>query len=300
MTSLEQTADFKITTSWEDNASGPLIRSTEKINMAWKNVRNEQRAVRQEFEINNRTLMATSRVAQSVNSVIRRGVSIFQTYSLMQIRSQDATKNLREEQEKLNEVFIEFGPNSKEYMDQLKDVNSAQEEFAKTTKDNFLGTILLVADAIGSMTVAAIAAIPKIEALNASLKSSGFLGGKGGKIVKGIGAIIGSSLLIEGGMTSGALNPDATFEQKLMSTGESALGGAILGATIGSVVPGIGTAIGAGVGAVGGTALGVASNFGPEIMKILTINNIINSPTPNQMAVDISNSTKRSVAFRAG
>ncbi len=94
-------------------------------------------------------------------------------------------------------------------------------------------------------------------------------GGKGagmvGKIAKGAGAAGGGLLLGAGILTSQALSEEKlTGEQKLMSTLESAGGGALLGATIGSIVPGLGTAIGAGIGAAAGTVIGLSTNYGEE------------------------------------
>jgi len=163
--SLEQQADFKITTTWQDNASGPLLASTQKINLAWRRVRDEQRSVQRAFEINNRTLVATTRVIRSVTGVLRTAVSAYQTYTLMQIRSQDAARNLRDATQNLNEVLAEFGFGSMEYIKALQDMKDTADETARTTKDNLVGSLLLVADVLSSIFIGAVVAIPKVKQL---------------------------------------------------------------------------------------------------------------------------------------
>lgn len=285
---LEQQADFKITTTWEDNASAPLIASSEKINMAWKRVRDETRSVHRQFEINNRTLVATQRVFHSVNNVLRTATSLYQNYTLMQIRSQDATKNLRDAQGDLNDILSEFGPNSKEYMEALKDVKDAEDDLARTNRDNLYGSILLISTAIGTVFTAATSAIPRIKQLMA-------LGGKiGGKSVSK--ATIGPS-------------SPAPKGSGLKFGGFGKLGGIGAGIASGAASAGLYLAQLMGEQNVSAptsaTSEDVISDSGFENLKkvlgdiYVTITNNINSPTPDQMNKDITDATQKSLAFKA-
>lgn len=286
---LEQQADFRITTTWEDNSTQPMIASLEKTNLAWKRVRDETRTVQRQFEINNRTLIATQRVFHSVNSVLRTGMQIYQTYTLMQIRAQDATRNLRDANDDLNDVLAEFGPNSKEYLDALKKQKEAAEDLAKTNSDNLVGSIWLIVTALGSVFTAATSAIPRVKQLLAlggkvgakvpskapvstsvpAGKSGGGLGGKFGGKIGGIGA----------GIASGALSAGLFLAQLMGEQNVSAPTSA--------------------------DSQDVISDNGFENLKkvagdiYVSITNMINSPTPDQMNKDITNATQRALAFKA-
>lgn len=286
--SLEQQADFRITTTWEDNASGPMIASTEKINLAWKRVKDEQRAVQRQFEINNRTLVASQRVIQSVNQVVRVGIQIFQTWTLMQIRAQDATKNLRDANLDLNDVLVEFGPNSKEYLDALQQLKDAEEDLAQTNRDNLVGSLLMISIAIGGVSNAAISAIPRLKQLMAigrkiktpsvpsktSVPTPKTGGGSAGRF-GGLGKIGG----IAGGIASGAASAGLYLAQLMGEQNVSAPTSA--------------------------DSPDVISDSGLENLKkvagdiYVTITNMINSPTPDQMNKDITDATQRGLAFKA-
>ena len=292
--SLEQQADFKITTSWQDNSTQPMISSLEKTNLAWKRVRDETKAVQRQFEVNNRTLVATQRVFHTVNSVLRTGMQIYQTYTLMQIRAQDATRNLADSTKNLNDTIAEFGFNSKEAHDVLQQQKKDAEDLAKTNTDNLVGSIWLVVTAISAVFTAATSAIPRVKQLLS-------LGRK----------IIPSKAPIETTVPSKA---------PIETTVPSAKGRG-LDAKIGRSV-GIGTGISSGVlsaafylaqlmgeqnasAPTSADSPDVISESGFENLKkvagdiYITINNMINSPTPDQMNTDITNSTQRALAFKA-
>lgn len=286
--SLDQNADFTITATWEDNASAPMISSTQKINAAWKQVRNEQRAVTREFEINNRTLVASTRVIRSVNSVLRAGIGAFQTWTLMQTRASNSAKNLRDAQTDLQDVFAEFGPNSEEYIKALKNAKDAQDDFDQTTRDNLLGTLLIVSSTIASIVTGIGTVIPKIRQLqsistkltstpskspvppprpSSTPKGSGLKFGGFGKI-GGIGAGIAS------GAASGLLYLAQLMGEQNVSAPSSADSQDV----------------------ISDNGLENLAKVGGDIINIF--NNII-SPTPQQMVTDISNATQKSLAFKA-
>lgn len=299
MAAIQTTADFVIRAEWEDSASDPLIASTEKINLAWRRVRDEQRSVSREFQVNNREVFAAGRAIQSLSSVLSRALTLYNTWNLLQIRVQDANRNVRDSQKDLNEVFAEFGPDSKEFFDAMEAQKEALEEQQRVQRDTSIGYGLMVAS-IGAMSGQIITnVIPKLKTLN---KTLGGVGGRLGSILKIGGGVVGGAMIGGGIMTSQALaDKELSLEEKLLSTGEQALGGALLGATIGSVVPGVGTAIGAGVGGAAGLAAGVATNFGGDIAKMLggqQFTTIINAPTTDEMAKELENAQRRSFSYR--
>ena len=282
--SLEQQADFKIITSWEDNSTQPMISSLEKTNLAWKRVRDETKAVQRQFEVNNRTLVATQRVFHTVNSVLRTGMQIYQTYTLMQIRAQDATRNLADSTKNLNDTIAEFGFNSKEAHDVLQQQKKDAEDLAKTNTDNLVGSIWLVVTAISAVFTAATSAIPRVKQLlslgrkiipsKAPIETT-VPSAKG----RGLDAKIGRSVGIGTGISSGVLSAAFYLAQLMGEQNASAPTSA--------------------------DSPDVISESGFENLKkvagdiYITINNMINSPTPDQMNTDITNSTQRALAFKA-
>ena len=282
--SLEQQADFKITTSWQDNSTQPMISSLEKTNLAWKRVRDETKAVQRQFEVNNRTLVATQRVFHTVNSVLRTGMQIYQTYTLMQIRAQDATRNLADSTKNLNDTIAEFGFNSKEAHDVLQQQKKDAEDLAKTNTDNLVGSIWLVVTAISAVFTAATSAIPRVKQLlslgrkiipsKAPIETT-VPSAKG----RGLDAKIGRSVGIGTGISSGVLSAAFYLAQLMGEQNASAPTSA--------------------------DSPDVISESGFENLKkvagdiYITINNMINSPTPDQMNTDITNSTQRALAFKA-
>lgn len=288
--SLDQNADFTITATWEDNASAPMVSSTQKINAAWKQVRNEQRAVTREFEINNRTLVASTRVIRSVNSVLRAGIGAFQTWTLMQTRASNSAKNLRDAQSDLQDVFSEFGPNSEEYIKALKNAKEAQDDFDQTTKDNLLGTLLLVSSTIASIVTGIGTVIPKIrqlQSISTKLKSSTpskspvpsprpSTTPKGSGIKFGGFGKLGSVGL---GIASGAASAGLYLAQLM---GEQS---AYAPTSEGDQ------------GVVSDNGLDNLGKVAGDIYNYITNN--IYSPTPQQMVTDITNGTQKALAFKA-
>lgn len=298
---LEQEADFKITATWQDDASAPMVRSTEKMNLAWKNLRKEQQFVTRSFEVNNRTLLATSRVVSTVTGVVSRGVQVFQAYTLMQIRAQDATRNLNEEQRKLDDTLAEFGPASKEYRDQLLRVKEAEEELERTTRDNLIGTFLNVALILGTMSGAITRVIPRLKLLSSAMKGvtgtapvkspvaptsttsgTGPLG-KVGKALGNFGKKIPGGL---SGIGAGAAG-SALFLAQLMGEQNAS---APLSDAQGNEIPDNGRT-------VSDNGLDNLMQVGKDI--IVTVNNFINSPTPDDIAKDIEEATSRAMTFSA-
>ena len=91
-------------------------------------MRNQQRAVQREFELNNRNLVQTGRDLTTVGSIVQRVISVYNTWQLLQIRTALTAKNLRDAQKDLQDTFLEFGGTSREYQEALERVNEAEKE----------------------------------------------------------------------------------------------------------------------------------------------------------------------------
>lgn len=311
----------------EDTATPKVASSTQSILKDYRNMRNEIKSVRAEFELQHRTLTVGATALRGIGNVASSVTSIYTAYNVMQLRISDANKTLRQTQEDYTRALAENGPGSKQAIDAARQLADAKQQVAQAQQEEILGSISMGFQLASTISLV-IQAIPKIkefaqELRNASTAASvgnafnvagaggvgaGVLGGAGGgkfgKIAKIGGAAAGIGLLAAGGLTSQAASKSPlSVQDKLMSVGESALGGATLGATIGSVVPGIGTGIGAGVGALGGAAFGVATNFGDELKnffagKGFTANPDQNQPTTNKLIIQLDNNTDNQATIK--
>lgn len=295
-------ADVNIQFNFKDNATGRARTAKNEIDQAWTEMRNTQRRAQREFELNNRTLTATSRVLTGLSFTVGRVLSLYNTWNLLQLRVQDANQNLRDSQRDLDEVLAQFGENSPEFQKALERNAEVMEEQKRVQRDVAIGYAIMMTQMIASSGQLVTTVIPRIKKLNTTLAGTG---SRLGTIAKIGGGIAGGALVGAGIMTSQALSEtELSTEEKLASVAESTLGGALLGATIGSVVPGIGTAIGGAVGAAGGAAVGIGTNFGKEISDFIqnpiqVINNIF-APTSQEIVTEISEQTKRSLTYQGG
>lgn len=132
---MSANADVNIGINATDNATAVVDSATKKINRSWISMRNQQRAVQREFELNHRTLTQTTRILQTVGATVQRLISIYNTWQLLQIRSALSTKNLRDAQRDVNDAFLEFGGTSKEYQDALMRQKEVQEQARNDAKE---------------------------------------------------------------------------------------------------------------------------------------------------------------------
>ena len=277
-----------------DEASQPMENAATRINKAWKSMRDEQRTIQREFELNNKTLVQTGRAISAVGNVVHRVTSLYNTWNLLQLRVQNANQNVSDSSANLAEVLNEFGPDSKQYQDALKRNKEALEEQQRAQRDTQIGYALMVTDIATSSGQIITNVIPKLKKLNSTLAAGGSRAGILGKALKGVGAVGGGALLGMGLLESEAISgTPLTDQEKLMNIGQQAAGGALLGATIGSVVPGIGTAIGAGAGAGIGAGVGIATNYGKQIMQFFTFN----SPTSQELVKQVETAGKKASTF---
>ena len=131
-------ADVHITINAEDHASVQVESAAKKINRQWREMRLEQRAVQQSFELSNRKFTATARVLRQMGSVMMRVQTIFNTYQLAQIRMQDATRNLAEAKRRLSDAIVQNGLDSKEAIEAQEDLTQFENQETNATIGNII------------------------------------------------------------------------------------------------------------------------------------------------------------------
>ena len=102
-------ADVQIILEGQDNASVVIEDAAKRINRQYRTMRNEQRAVERQFEINNRQFVQTGRVLGSMGSIISRVRGVYNTFLLQQIRNEQTARNVRDAQKDLNDAIAQFG-----------------------------------------------------------------------------------------------------------------------------------------------------------------------------------------------
>lgn len=292
---------MQITINATDNASTVVDTATKRINRSWIQMRNQQRAVQREFELNNRTLVQTGRILTTVGSIVQRVISVYNTWQLLQIRTALTAKNLRDAQRDLQDVFLEFGGTSREFQEAQQRVIDQQEEMQRVANEtNFVYALMVVGilTQLGKLTKI----IPQLKKFTASVK-----GLRGGAI---------------GSTTQTTLSTGAT-KPSTLSTGAKGGGGGFLS---GLKAPAIGAGASAGLflatlagekQAFGSTAVinpetGEVTGIDEEGEEVKTgfeqinrigkdisvvINNFINSPTPQGMIDEIQERTRFGLTF---
>lgn len=155
-------ADVNITINAEDNATVKVESAARKINRQWRELRIEQRAVQQSFELSNRKFVATGRVLNQVGSIVGRVQSAYNTYQLAQIRIQDATRNTADATRDLSAAIVEFGLNSPEAISAAEKRTDALENEKRAANDALI--------AYGLIAVTIVTLIGRVPALTGALK----------------------------------------------------------------------------------------------------------------------------------
>lgn len=145
--------------------------ATKRINQNWVAMRNQQRAVQREFELNNRTLVQTGRLLNTVGSIVQRVISVYNTWQLLQIRNQLATRNLADAQRDLRETFIEFGGTSREYQDALERVSREQEEMKRLADETRIAYALMVISILAQSGRLITGVVPKLKSATTALRN---------------------------------------------------------------------------------------------------------------------------------
>lgn len=334
MSAIESEADVSINIRSEDSASLEIDQATKRINKSFSDMRQQQRQATREFEVNNRVLVQSGRVLSSLGRVVSRTIAIYNTFQLHQLRLGQANDRLTATQKDLNEAFLEFGE-GRETADIRERMIKEREDMKRLQDETLLIVGLAGLQAVSLVGSVISRILPQVQRLKGTVAGIGggagvasasrapvpFVGSTGGsgklsKVAKGAGILAGAGLIFAGVSTSQFANQDRELstEEKLMSLGESTLGGAITGATIGSVVPVLGTAVGGAIGAGAGFGVGVATNFGGEITDFFNgdepapsinrrsgqgvqITNNVFSPSSQQTVDDIADNTVQSLPF---
>ena len=163
MSSLD--ADVNIILNAEDRASPEVANAVKNMNASWRDHLSQQRAVTRSYEIQNKTMFATARAVQAVGSVVNRAISIYNTFTLTQIRLQDAARNSAESITNYNEAVERFGTGSPEAI-------KAQERMTQTLKDQKdaadqarIGYALMAVSIIADSTRLFTSVLPKLRVL---------------------------------------------------------------------------------------------------------------------------------------
>ena len=211
-------ADVNITINAEDNATVKVESAARKINRQWRELRIEQRAVQQSFELSNRKFVATGRVLNQVGSIVGRVQSAYNTYQLAQIRIQDATRNTADATRDLSDAIVEFGLNSPEAISAAEKRTDALENEKRAANDALIAygliavTIVTLIGRVPALTGAlkvlnkTLRSTPKTLGPTAGAATGGAVGGAAGKVAGGgIGRVLGSILpkLAGGGIGAG-------------------------------------------------------------------------------------------------
>lgn len=158
-------SDVVINLTVNDQATQKIASSTDKINQRFRAMKNEQRAVARQFELNNRTFVATARAIQSVGNIALRGVAVWQAYQIGQIRTANAVKNVRDAQRELNEAMI--GGDPEEIRKATENLADANDELAKSISDANIGMLVNGVVVLG-MLANIVKVIPKIGQMSQS------------------------------------------------------------------------------------------------------------------------------------
>jgi len=194
-------ADVNIKINAEDNATVVVESAARKINRQWRELRLEQRAVQQSFELSNRRFTATSRLLQSTTSIVGRAQSAFNTYQLSQLRVQTATKNAADAQRDLNDAIVEFGVGSPEAIEAARRNTETMKELERANRDAALAFVF-----IGTSIATAFGGIPRIignlKNLGATLKGTT---AAGKTATSGLGAAAGKTAASTAGRTAAGI-----------------------------------------------------------------------------------------------
>ncbi|MCZ6583056.1 MAG: hypothetical protein O6761_07805 [Thaumarchaeota archaeon] len=283
-------ADVNITINAEDNATIVVESAARKINRQWRELRLEQRAVQQSFELSNRRFTATAKLLQSTTSIIGRAQSAFNTYQLSQLRVQTATKNAADAQRDLNDAIVEFGVGSPEAIEAARRNTDTMKELERANNDAALAFVF-----IGTSIATAFGGIPRIIGNLKNLKFA----------LKGVSPITKAPIATTAGAgLGGAASTIGRAAGRIAGRALPFGLGAILAA---GNIPTAGGATESG-GTVGGEKVSdpiddfLFQNISKPLGEagkaaVTTIINIFAS-TPQEIVTDIQNSLERITGFR--
>lgn len=157
-------ADVNIILNGQDNASIIVEDSVKRTNRAFSQMRNEQRAVARQFELNNRGIVSTMRAINTLGNIAQRGIAVWQAWTLSQIRLGDAQRDLRDIQKDLAEAIASGDIEAQTKL--REDEADAIERVNQVQNDNILGYIamgLTIASMASNITTKALPALAKLK-----------------------------------------------------------------------------------------------------------------------------------------
>jgi len=213
-------ADVAINLEFNDNATAKVDASTKSINKNWRDMRDQQRAVGRQFELNHRTFTQTARSIEAVGHIANRVVNAYQALQLANIRLNDAQREQRDLQRQINEAIREG--DLEKAADLTLDQKKAADEASRAVFDLafayvFMGTA--IASAAASISRKLLPALAKISGKTGPIPSTTPTAG-GANIPKGTGAKgkfslggagkvgLGAAGLIAGGLAENVLSSD--------------------------------------------------------------------------------------------
>src|SRR5574338_325518 len=153
MSSLD--ADVRIVLNAEDRASGTVDVAAKRINTSYRDMRRQQNALGQSFELNHRTISQSLRGIQAFGNAANRLIGVYQAWNIQQIRNSQTSKDLKTAQDELNDAILEYGINS----DQAKEAQEKVNQLMEESKQNALNTAanyVLIGTAVAGMATSII------------------------------------------------------------------------------------------------------------------------------------------------
>lgn len=154
----------------QDRASPKIKSATDRINQQYRKMRDEQRAVGRQFELNNRTFVQSARAIQSIGNIAQRGVGIWQSYTLGQIRLADAQRDLREIKRDLSAARASGDTEAQAKL--ADDEAQAYERIAQAQNEMIVNYILMGTTAAGAASQITTKVIPALTKLRLNLRGT--------------------------------------------------------------------------------------------------------------------------------
>jgi len=281
-------ADVQIILEGQDNASVVIEKASKKINRQYRTMRNEQKALERQFEINNRQFVQAGRVMGNIGSIIGRVRGIYNTFLLQQIRNEQTARNVRDAQKDLNDAIAQFGPSSREAIDANDAVTDALQRQEAQAQQN----ILIWGFLIGSM----IQSVPTILRMIGRMRALLGVTTAVTAATSATAATATASLGAGAGAAAGGAGASAGLGAAAVAGGGAAIGFAAIGIGISEIIKAT-TDIDEKVAAIQGlnkTSFG--RSFQAGVGQSL-INIFINAPTTDDMVDEIQQAVRKASTF---
>lgn len=171
MSSLD--ADVEIILHAEDRASSEVTNAVKRMSASWRDHQTQTRAVTRSYEMQNKTMFATARALQSVGNVVNRAISIYNSFTLTQIRLQDAARNSTEATINYNEAVARSGEGSPEAIKAADARTQALKAEKEATDQATIGYAFMVISIIADTTRLMTSVVPRLKGLIALTRGAG-------------------------------------------------------------------------------------------------------------------------------